>query len=108
MKKLGQVLREDVKAELEEQLKKQQAQDMAEKLSLEATRICSLRPEFYESYDPGLGLSPEAFRIWSLLNLLFAANGEADLTVKLEQPDLAPFVDWFRRASEFEQADGLH
>lgn len=75
-----------------------------ELLYLEAEAICVLWPDLSEGYDPATGMGPKQFRIWSLLQSLFLSNSEEDLTVKAKS-ELMYFVEWYRRASEFEQSE---
>lgn len=74
---------------------------LGRQLYQEALAICEHQVDLHEAYDPATGMGPRAFSIWSLLQNLFAANDERDLGVEAK-PDLAPYVHWYRRASEFE------
>lgn len=99
-------MQEDEEAEKEEEQAARIAKSEGMILYQEAREIVNKRPDLDPGGDmPEWGiLEPKKFFIWALLSILFVANGDEDLRVKVKD-DLKPFADWYSRASEFEQSE---
>uniref|UniRef100_A0A7C5AKW3 Uncharacterized protein n=1 Tax=Desulfobacca acetoxidans TaxID=60893 RepID=A0A7C5AKW3_9BACT len=99
-------MQEDEEAEREEERAAWAAEKEGRILYLEALKIVKERPDLDPGGDmPEWGiLEPKKFFIWALLSIMFVANGEQDLRVRVKD-DLKPFVDWYSRASEFEKSE---
>jgi hypothetical protein len=99
-------MREDEEAEKEEERAAWVAKKEGVTLFQEAQEIVRKRPDLDPGGDmPEWGiLEPKKFFIWALLSIMFVANGDEDLRVKVKD-DLKPFADWYSRASEFEKSE---